>query len=343
MDRRHHADDRRPGHEENVTVNTLRLGSRGSPLALFQANLVAARIQSAGGPHCDVVVIKTSGDRLQEKPLSEIGGKRLFVKELEDALLDGAIDLAVHSSKDMPAVLPDGLDVGAALEREDPRDALVIGARRTIDDRRWTIDDAARVGTGSVRRIAQLKVRFPAATFENIRGNLDTRLRKLDAGEYDALVLAAAGLRRLGLESRISETLPFDICVPAPGQGIIAVEIRGDDDRARDATARVNDSDAAAALAAERALVSTLGGGCQMPIGAIAAPSGAEGLDMHAVVASLDGATVIRYNKVGPRSHPAGLGRDVANELLRLGAAEILRGACNNDSRVPDPNSLRLT
>ena len=322
MDGRHHADERRAGHEENVTVNTFRLGSRGSPLALFQANLVATRIQSAGGPHCDVVVIKTSGDRLQEKPLSEIGGKRLFVKELEDALLNGAIDLAVHSSKDMPAVLPDGLDVAAALEREDPRDALVLGDRPSaIVDR-----PGLRIGTGSVRRIAQLKARFPKATFENVRGNLDTRLRKLDSGEFDALVLAAAGLRRLGLESRISEALPFDICVPAPGQGIIAVEIRADDDRARVATARVNNGDAAAALAAERALVSTLGGGCQMPIGAIAAPSGAEALEMHAVVASLDGATVIRYNKVGPRSHPADLGRDIANELLRLGASEILRG-----------------
>jgi hydroxymethylbilane synthase len=314
-------------------VSTLRLGSRGSPLALFQANLVAARIQSTGGPRCDVVVIKTSGDRLQERPLSEIGGKRLFVKEIEDALLSGDIDLAVHSSKDMPAVLPDGLDVGAALEREDPRDVLVLGDRRS---------PIVRIGTGSVRRIAQLKARFPRASFENVRGNLDTRLRKLDGGEYNALVLAAAGLRRLGLGSRASEPLSIDECVPAPGQGIIAVEIRIDDRRAGEAAARITDADATASLEAERSLVSALGGGCQMPIGAIAEPAGSDALEMHAVVASLDGTRVIRYKKVGTRRDPAGLGREVADELLRLGASDILSNA-RSHALPADPNTLRLT
>ena len=222
------------------------------------------RILAAGGPATDVVVIKTSGDRLQEAPLSEIGGKRLFVKEIEDALLAGDIDLAVHSSKDMPAMLPDGLEVGAVLEREDPRDALVLAEHRDPrrgegprghDDPRQIADrlgSGARIGTGSVRRIAQLRALFPDAAFENVRGNLDTRLRKLDAGGYDLLVLAAAGLRRLGFSSRISATVPLEDCVPAPGQGIIAVEIRGNDDPTRRAVAAINDSEAFGALEAER-------------------------------------------------------------------------------------------
>ena len=232
-------------------MTPLRLGSRGSQLALFQARLVAERLKSAGGVACDIVVIKTSGDRLQERPLSEIGGKRLFVKEIEDALLGGEIDLAVHSSKDMPAVLPDGLEVGAVLEREDPRDALVM----PVGKGSFSGDDVKRIGTGSVRRIAQLRARFPHALFENVRGNLDTRLRKLDAGEYDLLVLAAAGLRRLGFTSRISALVPLDECVPAPGQGIIAIEVRGDDASTRRIVTKIADADALAALDAERALV----------------------------------------------------------------------------------------
>jgi hydroxymethylbilane synthase len=307
-------------------VTTLRLGSRGSHLALFQARLVAERIHAAGGPACEIVVIKTSGDRLQELPLSEIGGKRLFVKEIEDALLDGAIDVAVHSSKDMPAVLPGGLEIGAVLEREDPRDVLVLPNRSGSDAR----DDARvrpRIGTGSVRRIAQLKKRFPDAEFLNVRGNLDTRLRKLDAGEYDLLVLASAGLRRLGFGARISASVSIEECVPAPGQGIIAIEVRSDDAAAINAVARVNNEDAARALDAERALVIALGGGCQMPIGAIAVPVGAHELEMHAVVASLDGARVIRYKKVGNRADAADLGRHVAHELLKQGAADILKEA----------------
>jgi hydroxymethylbilane synthase len=340
-------------------VTSLRLGTRGSQLALFQARLVAERLEAAAGVSCDIVVIKTSGDRLQERPLSEIGGKRLFVKEIEDALLGGEVDLAVHSSKDMPAVLPDGLEVGAVLEREDPRDALVLpdrpssivhrpssGAtpdpeRSPIDDRRSTIDDVKRIGTGSVRRIAQLRARFPHASFENVRGNLDTRLRKLDAGEYDVLVLAAAGLRRLGFTSRISALVPLDECVPAPGQGIIAIEVRSGDAAAREAVARIDNADAGAALDAERAVVTTLGGGCQMPIGAIAVPAGPSNLELLALVASLDGARVIRYKKVGLRTHAAALGREVADELLRQGAAAILNEASHG--AAPNPDSLHLT
>ena len=322
-------------------MTTLRLGSRGSHLALFQARLVAERIQGAGGPACDVCVIKTSGDRLQELPLSEIGGKRLFVKEIEDALFNGDIDLAVHSSKDMPAQLPNGLEIGAVLEREDPRDVLVLPIRpSSIVDRPASQgpEPAAgslqpgvpRIGTGSVRRIAQLKKRFPDAEFLNVRGNLDTRLRKLDSGEYDMLVLASAGLRRLGFGARISASVSIEDCVPAPGQGIIAIEIRSNDARTRDAVARVNNEDASCALEAERALVAALGGGCQMPIGAIAVPAGADGLEMHAVVASLDGSRIIRYKEMGIRREATALGRQVAEHLLKHGAADILRESLRN-------------
>lgn len=311
-------------------MRPLRLGTRGSQLALFQSRTVAERIQASGGPPSEIVIIKTSGDRLQEAPLSEIGGKRLFVKEIEDALLTGDVDLAVHSSKDMPAVLPEGLDIGAVLPREDPSDALVLPAGRgagadTLEAIRATIGSGARIGTGSVRRIAQLRSLLPDAHFRNVRGNLDTRLRKLDAGDYDVLVLATAGLRRLGFTSRISMTIPLTDCVPAPGQGIIAIEIRANDAATRTAVGAVNDSDAMSALAAERALVLALGGGCQMPIGGVALPSGPFALELHAIVASLDGVRNVRYKQAGPRTSAAALGREVAEHLLASGAAEILR------------------
>ncbi len=314
-------------------MTTLRLGSRGSQLALFQARLVAGRISNATGIHVDVVVIKTSGDRLQELPLSEVGGKRLFVKEIEDALLSHDIDLAVHSSKDMPAGLPDGLALGAVLEREDPRDALVLPASTTLaidadtdpfDAVRAVLPPGARVGTGSVRRVAQLERLLPGSRFENVRGNLDTRLRKLDEGRYDLLVLAAAGLRRLGFDARISAAVPVELCVPAPGQGIIAIEVRRDDVPTRKAVLCVNDAAAWAALEAERALVEGLGGGCQMPIGGVAVPIGAEGLELHAVVTSLDGARAIRYKKEGRRDEAAALGASAAAHLLAQGAEAIL-------------------
>ncbi len=216
---------------------TLRLGSRGSQLALFQARLVAQRIVESGGPASEITIIRTSGDQLADRPLSEVGGKRLFVKEIEEALLREEIDIAVHSSKDMPADVPAGLDIAGVLPREDPADALVLPGKRGTtpfsedagDKGAVPLFPGARVGTGSVRRIAQLTRLFPGATFQNIRGNLDTRLRKLDGGDYDVLVLAAAGLRRLGFESRISMRVPLIDCIPAPGQGIIAIETRTDD------------------------------------------------------------------------------------------------------------------
>ena len=307
-------------------MTTLRLGTRGSELALFQANAVAAILKERTGALCDIVIIKTSGDRLSEAALSEIGGKRLFVKEIEDALLAGDIDLAVHSSKDMPAVLPDGLGVGAVLPREDARDALVLpgGAPPlTFDEVLRAIGPAARIGTSSVRRSAQLLRVLPQAQFLPIRGNLDTRLRKLDGGDFDAIVLASAGLRRLGHRDRISAAVPLDACVPAPGQGIIAVEVRADDTRIVDIVSRIDDAEAALALRAERAVVTRLGGGCQMPIGAYAEITG-DRMNVTGLVVSVDGARVAQAAVSGAASNAEALGAETAAQLLSRGADEIL-------------------
>jgi hydroxymethylbilane synthase len=308
-------------------MDTLKLGTRGSQLALFQANAVAALLREHADTECEIVVIKTSGDRLADATLAEIGGKRLFVKEIEDALLARTIDLAVHSSKDMPAVLPAGLALGAVLPREDARDAVVLprgsATSATLEDVVRRLGHAPRIGTSSIRRTAQLTRLFPAATFLPIRGNLDTRLRKLDAGVYHAIVLAAAGLKRLQHEDRISTALPVDTCVPAPGQGIIAVEIRSADSGVRDLVARINEPVSAAALAAERAVVTRLGGGCQMPIGAYAESVDNE-LRMIASVISPDGSRVARAESRGPMAAAEHVGIQAAEELLSRGAAEIL-------------------
>ena len=320
-----------------------RLGTRGSALALWQAHAVAARIAANGGPPCRIVVIKTTGDQLQEAPLSAVGGKRLFVKEIEDALLRDVVDLAVHSSKDMPAVLPDGLAIAGVLPREDPLDAVVLPRRAadapldltplSVEDLVARLGASPSIGTGSVRRIAQLARLFPSARFEPIRGNLDTRLAKLDAGGYDALILAAAGLRRLGFENRISMTLPASACIPAPGQGIVAIEVRNGDRRVRDIVAAVSDPAAAAALDAERALVEAIGGGCQTPVGALATwvettspagPTAAGELELVACVVAPDGSRAVRGHDRAPARDAIRLGARVGGRLLEEGAGDIL-------------------
>ena len=330
-------------------ANSIRLGTRGSQLALYQAHAVARLLVEAGGPQCEIVIIKTSGDKLQEAPLSEAGGKRLFVKEIEDALLNREVDLAVHSSKDMPAILPEGLAIAGVLPREDPHDAVVLGqglgirdqgsgvrdqgpgtphSVQSVDQLREILGPTPSIGTSSVRRIAQLKRLFPGGQFSPIRGNLDTRLRKLDAGGNAALVLAAAGLRRLGFESRISLRLPSTLCVPAPGQGIIAIEIRDGDDTVRGAVSTITDRAAWAALNAERAVVEALGGGCQIPIGALASPDG-HALDLLATVISLDGERAVFASARGSWDAAAALGKHVAEQLLADGAGEILDSVRN--------------
>jgi hydroxymethylbilane synthase len=303
----------------------LRVGTRGSELALFQANAVAALLRERAGVECDIVVIRTSGDRLAEATLSQIGGKRLFVKEIEDALLTGEVDLAVHSSKDMPAVLPAGLTIGAVLPREDARDAVVlpVGGTTSFEELVSCLGSSPRIGTSSVRRTAQLSRLFPGARFLPIRGNLDTRLRKLDSGDYDALVLASAGLIRLHHRARISAALPITACIPAPGQGIIAIEVRAGDERVTPHVAAIADATSRAAFDAERAVVTRLGGGCQMPIGAYAASADGD-LRMLAIVLSLDGTRALRAESRGSMSDAYDVGAAAADDLLAQGADEIL-------------------
>ena len=321
-----------------------RLGTRGSELALFQARAVASRLAETGGPPCEIIVIRTSGDRLQTAALSEVGGKRLFVKEIEDALLKDEIDLAVHSSKDMPALLPDSLSIAGVLPREDPHDAIVLpettegpgisAAFSGVDELVAIIGQNPSIGTSSVRRIAQLSRLLPGARFAPIRGNLDTRLKKLDSGEHGAIVLAAAGLRRLGFGARISLALPVTACVPAPGQGIIAIEIRDGDQEVLKAVAAITDPITAAALEAERGVVEALGGGCQTPIGALATPVEGDLLELVAAVIALDGSRMVRASARRPRSEAAALGREVAGQLIADGAADILEDSRRVQSAV---------
>lgn len=304
---------------------TVRLGTRGSALALWQAHTVADRL-TASGTRVEIVTIRTAGDRLQQAPLTEIGGKQLFVKEIEDALLRHEIDVAVHSAKDMSAVLPAGLTVAATLPRADPRDALVLPAPQPppgADAALQALGTSPRVGTGSVRRIRQLAAILPGAHFAPIRGNVDTRLRRLDAGDYAALILAAAGLTRLGLAERITAALDVEVCVPAPGQGTVAVEVRDDDRQTTAAVAALHDPMTGATFAAERALVAALGGGCHLPLGGFARVDG-DALELLAVVLSPDGGPPVRVRERGTADAPADLGQRVADALLRGGADRIL-------------------
>ena len=287
------------------------IGSRGSQLALWQSQWVAAQL-AAQGIETRIEIIKTTGDKITDVALSKVGTKGLFTKELEEALLAGQIDLAVHSLKDMPTELPAGLILAAIPEREDPRDAMVGSA---ID----ALPQGARVGTSSLRREAQLRARRPDLIIEPVRGNLDTRLRKLDEGRYDAIVLAAAGLKRLGWESRITELIPFEIMCPAVGQGALAIETRQDSPLA----SLLDHAPTRAAITAERALLAGLGGGCQVPIGAHARIDGVT-LHLLAVAASPDGSKVIRRAVSGLAINAEAIGRQLSLELLDAGAREIL-------------------
>ena len=311
----------------NLASPKLRIGTRGSQLALVQARTVATLLGERCGVACEIVEIKTSGDRLTDVSLSAVGGKGLFVKEIEDALLAGAVDIAVHSSKDMPAALPDGLTLAATLEREHPGDALVLpaGAAATT----WTealslLGPAPAIATSSVRRVAQLTRAIRGASFVPMRGNVDTRLRKLDQRmEVKGLVLAAAGLRRLGLESRISALVPLDVSVPAPGQGTVAVEARAGDSEVLETLLRIGDATSMTALVAERAVVSRLGGGCQMPIGAFAQVGG-DTMTVNCIVVSPGGERAAQAEVSGRSDRAAEIGAEAAEQLLAAGASEIL-------------------
>ena len=290
------------------------IASRGSQLALWQARWVEAQLTAAGHA-CRIDIIKTTGDKITDVPLAKVGTKGLFTKEIEEALLDGRADLAVHSLKDLPTELPDGLVLAAIPEREDPRDAVV--GRKLAD-----LKPGAKVGTSSLRRAAQLRALRPDLTIESIRGNLDTRIRKLDEGQYESIILAAAGLKRLGWASRIAEILSADRMCSAVGQGALAIETRAAG-AGFDACQPLDHAATHAAVAAERGVLGALGGGCQVPIGAHARVMG-DTIQLLAIVASPDGAKIIRAESTGPVSDAAGQGRRLGADLLSRGAAKIL-------------------
>jgi hydroxymethylbilane synthase len=294
----------------------LRLGTRGSPLALAQARQAVARLAAAhpelATPGAiEVVTVRTSGDRITDRPLAEIGGKSLFTKEIEEALLDGRIDLAVHSLKDMETVLPQGLEIACCLPREDPRDALVAakGARRITD-----LAPGAVVGTSSVRRKAQLLAARPDLSIVPMRGNVGTRLAKLAAGECAATVLAAAGLIRLGRSDAATVLLDPADMLPAAGQGIIAVETRETDLRVREFLAAIDDEPASRAAAAERAVLAALGGPCRTPIAALATIAGTR-MTLEAMVIEPDGSAIWRTAREGPAIYMRAMGEDAGAEL----------------------------
>ena len=293
----------------------LTIGSRGSQLALWQARWIQARLESMG-EQCRLEIIHTTGDKITDVALSKVGAKGLFTKEIEEALLAGAIDLAVHSLKDMPTELPAGLTLAAIPEREDPRDALV---GRKLSQ----LAAGARVGTSSLRRAAQLRALRPDLEMESIRGNLDTRLRKLDEGRYDAIVLASAGLRRLGWDNRIAELLDPGVICPAVGQGALAVETRADGGAAFRIAKGLEHPETRIAVTAERALLASLGGGCQVPIGAYATVQAGTVL-IRAIVVSPDGSRIIRKQSSGSVDDAASVGRALGEELLAEGGQQIL-------------------
>jgi hydroxymethylbilane synthase len=293
----------------------LTVGSRGSQLALWQARWIQTRLQSFG-IESRLEIIHTTGDKITDVALSRVGTKGLFTKEIEEALLNSSIDVAVHSLKDMPTELPEGLILAAIPEREDPRDALIGG-------RLAELKQGVRVGTSSLRRAAQLRSTRPDLQISDVRGNLDTRLRKLDEGKYDAIVLASAGLRRLGWEERISELLDPAVMCPAVGQGALAVETRDDSSEAREVCRRLDHAATRAAVTAERAVLAALGGGCQVPIGAHATLD-ASMIHIRSIIVSPDGGQVIRKEASGPAAEAAALGRALGEELLAGGGAKIL-------------------
>ena len=299
----------------------LTIATRESPLALWQANFIADQLRQAH-PQLDVTLapMSTAGDRWLSSPLSEVGGKGLFIKELEHAMLDGRAQLAVHSMKDLPAVLPPGFALAAVGYRDDVRDALVSPSGLGFAD----LPQGSKIGSSSLRRQALLRSQRPDLELVPVRGNLGTRLAKLDAGDYDALILASTGLTRLGLEQRITQTLPTSWCVPAVGQGALGIECLSTDVDTQALLAALNDQPIAQAVAAERALSAALGASCSTPLGGYARwQAKALLLTLTGVVASLDGTQVLKVEATG--AEPLLLGQQVAQQLLDQGAADILR------------------
>jgi hydroxymethylbilane synthase len=297
------------------------IGTRGSKLALWQANWVASAIrEQEPSLSPNLVIIKTKGDRIQNIPLAQIGGKALFIKEIEEALLDRRIDVAVHSMKDMPAQVPDGLCIGAVPKRETPEDVLISKRGETLSE----LGPGSRVGTGSLRRAALLRYARPDIQVMPLRGNLDTRLRKLDEEDLDGIILAAAGIKRLGWEERISEYLKPDIMLPAVGQGALCIETRRDDTATNAILGPLNHPETRTTVAAERAFLDRLEGSCHVPIAALGRVDNHQ-LRIDGLLADMAGKVVIRDRHSGPESTPEAVGRQLADRLLEMGADKILK------------------
>jgi len=306
----------------------LRIGSRGSQLALWQANHIAQLLRQRGH-EIEIEIIHTTGDKITEVALAKVGSKGMFIKEIEEALAENRIDLAVHSLKDLPTELSDQFTIAAVPAREDPRDACCSVRFSSIED----LPQAARVGTSSLRREAQLKALRSDLNVHPLRGNVDTRLRKLESGEYDAIILALAGLRRLERTELVRQVLPVQVMCPATGQGALAIETRAGDRGVRKALAFLDDGASRCETDCERALLGKLGGGCQVPIGASANLQGSE-LHLEAVVASPDGKSVLRESLRG--ADPAAVGESVAEKLLIRGGTRILESVYGETTALPE-------
>jgi hydroxymethylbilane synthase len=300
-------------------VRPLRIGSRGSILARWQAEFVRKQLFQLTGMEAEIVIIKTSGDKMQQAPLGQIGGKGIFIKELEEALLEEGVDLAVHSVKDIPTDTPSRLCFPAVCRRDDVRDCLISHSGTLLAN----LKQGARVGTSSLRRQAQLRHYRPDLDIRDLRGNVDTRLRKVEGGEYDAIVLSKAGLDRLGWSQKIAEALSTDISLPAVGQGAIAIQSRVKDEEAGEILGKLNHEETRTVIIAERALMAALQGGCQVPMGAWARIERGE-LVMEAVVCSVDGVQYVRQKTTAAPDQAAELGQRMAQMLIEGGARNIL-------------------
>jgi hydroxymethylbilane synthase len=309
-------------------VKPLRIGTRGSTLALWQANHIADLLKHLHGVETELVRIRTSGDHLQSASIGQInaaigaesGAKGIFIKELEEALLADTVDLAVHSMKDVPTEIPAALVFSAITQREDPRDCLISCKGRTLNN----LPPGARIGTSSLRRQAQLRHHRPDIEAVDLRGNVDTRLKKLDAGEFDAIVLAMAGVNRLGATNRVTQVFKPDVMLPAVGQGALGIETRAADTRTSEMVAALANAETRACVSAERALLHELQGGCQIPLGALARVADGD-LLIEAAVFSVDGKEFVRGEERGSLADPAGAGRRLGKILLEAGADRLLR------------------
>ena len=311
-------------------MGKLRIGSRGSQLALWQANHVAMLLRHKGHV-VEIEVIKTTGDKITEVALSMVGTKGMFTKEIEEALADGRVDLAVHSLKDVPTELAPEFELAAIMEREDPRDAFVSMDYAGLS----SLPSGARVGTSSLRRQAQLKAMLPDLDVQSLRGNVDTRLRKLENGEYSAIILAHSGLRRLQRTQQVREVLDPTVMCPAAGQGALAIETRKTDVATREALAFLDHAPTRAGVICERAALNALGGGCQVPIGAYAQVDGRV-LRIQAVVAAPDGSKVIRLSLEGDAAQPTSVGEEMGRQLLAAGAQDILSKVYGHTAAAPE-------